>query len=552
MWRHALDLVVGTIIVAAIYFSLANLPLPVMAIAYLLGMIVGGFNGILFIVVVIMLVTAAWWRRPGIALAPFVFAGLWYASAVAERREVAAHEDPKLAERPVPSDLRSVRTLIIESQVTQLCCGQSTLLADGLIDRYVHVSLDDDHKVRGITATTLGRGGECSVADRERSTLLIRAGRTDECLRSETIDGVPDGVVVRMIPFARAYAAMGCCNRGTISLRSGGTETLQATWHYGKRAVRSFLPVFGTHGWGEPVPLWSQGSGGPMQLIEIGGPAFHHEDLAGAVYGIDWRAPLKVASAGASELAARAVALVNGTPHERQSALDLALTVQDQGFVNDELLGVVAAFVHRAGQGLTTTEKIMRFWSRLDDNRKRAFIEKVFARLEDPAEGADFNESTLYIHLPPEKFPGAADRAANIFTARDGLKPWQYELALRLANNAQMRVGRTVPETRQRMFAVLRDDDSEAFGRRAVAFKRVFPGWEDAERDVFSRKLNLVPDALLQEYLGKTGWNRWHTESGLTPATRDYRERAAVRIAAIKDEQLRSEAQRRFLPDRPN
>jgi hypothetical protein len=542
MWRHILDLVIGTIIVAAIYFGLANLPLPIMAFAYVFHLIVGGFNGILFVVVAIMLIVAAWWRRPGIALAPFLFAALWFAAAVMQRMELEAREDPKLAERPVPADLRSIRTLIIESQTTQVCCGQTTLLADGLIDRYVHAFLDNDHKVSRIVAYGLGRGDECSAEDRERSILLVRTGRTDECIRSRTIDAIPDGVVVRMHAFAAAYAAMGCCNRGTISVRTDGNESLRATWYYGKRAVLSYLPLFGTHGWGEPVPLWSSGSGGPAQLVEIGGPAFHQEELAAAVYGIDWRAPLKPAVASAPELVRRAAALVQ-LPRwgDRLPALDIALKVQDQGFVNDDLLDVVAALVHGAGQGLTNTEQIMRFWQRLDDDHKRAFIERVFARMENPAEGYDFNECVLSFFLPPAKFPGFAARAADIFSQRRDLKPWQYELALRLAKAGQ-----------RPMFDSLSNDQSEAFARRAVAFKRVYIGATDEEREFFSRRLDLVPDQFLREYLGRTGWHRFPPEKASENAIRDYRQRAAVRIAAIRDERLRRDAGENFRPERPD
>jgi hypothetical protein len=483
-----------------------------------------------------------------------LFAALWFSAAVMQRLEVEATEDPKLAERPVPAELRSIRTLIIESQVTQVCCGQFTLLAEGLIDRYVHVFLDNNHRLSRIIAYRLGRRDECSAEDRGRSVLLARAGRIDECIRSETIDAIPDGVVVRMHAFAAAYAAMGCCNRGTISVRSDGNESLRATWYYGKRAVLAYLPLFGTHGWGEPVPLWSRGSGGPGQLVEIGGPGFHHEELAAAVYGIDWRAPVKPAVATAPELVQRAAALVKLEKFgDRLPAIDIALKVQDQGFVNDDLLGVVAEFVESAGQGSTLATQIMRFWGRLNDDNKRTFIERVFARMENPAEGRDFNECTLSFHLPPAEFPGVAARAGGIFSSRRDLKPWQYELALRIARNsgAGFRSPEYVSE-QHRMFVALRDDQSNAFARRAVAFKRVYFGATDEEREFFSRRLDLVPDWLLKEYLHKTGWHRSQNDKTLSDATRDYRQRALVRIAAIRDEPLRRDAQQTFFPERPD
>ena len=298
MWRHLLDLVVGTIVVAAIYFALADLPLPVMAIAYLLGMIVGGFNTILFIVVVIMLVVAARWRRPGIALAPFLFAGLWYASAVAQRMAVEAHEDQKLAEWPVPAELRGARTLIIASQVTQLCCGQTTLLADGLIDRDADVFLDHDHKLSRIEAYTLGRGGECSAEDRAWSVLLACAGRTEDCIRRERVNAIPDGIAVRMIPFAAAYAAMGGRNRGTISLRAGGLVPRRPPGITASaRCARSAAVRNARLGRAGAVLVMAGQRRASTAGRRSGGPAFHHASLPARAHGIDWRAPVKAATA---------------------------------------------------------------------------------------------------------------------------------------------------------------------------------------------------------------------------------------------------------------
>ncbi len=100
------------------------------------------------------------------------------------------------------------------------------------------------------------------------------------------------------------------------------------------------------------------------------------------------------------------------------------------------------------------------------------------------------------------------------------------------------------------MFAALQGDEGEAFARRAIAFKRVFLFAPDEEREFFSQRLDLVPDRFLKEYLRRTGWHRSPNETALSEATREYRQRALVRIAAIRDEQLRREAQENFRPER--
>jgi hypothetical protein len=103
-------------------------------------------------------------------------------------------------------------------------------------------------------------------------------------------------------------------------------------------------------------------------------------------------------------------------------------------------------------------------------------------------------------------------------------------------------------DEQRRRFHVIRDDASDAFVSRVLAFKRVYLNRNDEEREFLALQLDRVPDARLEQFLRAAGWNSPHPV--LTPMTRVLRERAAVRIAAVKDNKLRRELQDRFRFDR--
>ena len=63
-------------------------------------------------------------------------------------------------------------------------------------------------------------------------------------------------------------------------------------------------------------------------------------------------------------------------------------------------------------------------------------------------------------------------------------------------------------------------------------------------------QLDRVPDAMLEQFLIATGWHRSPHEPNATATTRMLRERAAARIAAVKDNKLRRDLQERFRLDR--
>jgi hypothetical protein len=546
MIRHILTLLLGLAILAGVYWMLASWPFRAIALAYLLLVITGALNFVWMAVVIGMMIFGAFRKHPGLVAAPPLFFAIWFGASVANRYKVDAETDPSLANRVVAAELKDIRTVTLVTRATRGCCGQVSLLANGLIDRYVHAYDDEKGHIGPISLTRLVAARDCTTDELRQSELLQRAGRIDECLKTTTIDAIPDGLVIRM-QVRPYYPMVGCCTVGTISTRQNGEERAVATWHSGRQIVLSYVPLFGIPNAPDPtLSLWDGFAGGPFQMIWIGGPAFTGEDLAAAAYGIDWAAPPKAADVGTAELIRRAVEISRGPT--RAAALDIALKVQGKGVVDDDVLGVVSSFIETASVGSPSYDQIQRFWFKLNPDQQRKFIELVVARMQDPMVGFDYNRAELPFHLGPGRFPGVADLALRIFEDRRDLKTWQYELALRLAKNGQIpfKSAQYVAEQRQR-FRSIQDDTSDAFVSRAIAFQRVYFLSSDEQREFFAQQLDRVSDALLEQFLIAAGWHRnSQDEAALTATTRLLRERAAVRIAAVQDEMLRRNLDERF------
>lgn len=545
MIRHIVTLILGLAILAAVYWLLGSRSFPVLALAFLMHIIAGGFNVVWMIVVMGMMMFGAIRKHPGLIAAPPLFFAIWFGASVWSRYQVEATTDPSLAVRTVPAELKTIRTVTLVTQGVRGCCGQVSLLADGLVDRYVQAADDGKGHIGPIQMTELAAAKDCTADELRNSELLQRAGRIGDCLKTTTIDSIPDGLVVRM-KVRPYYPMVGCCTVGTLNVRQNGEERVAATWHSGRRVVLSYAPLFGRPNLPDPtLSLWEGFSGGPSQMVWVGGPSFTGEDLAAAAYGIDWAAPPKTPDVSTAELIRRAAEISKGP--SRTAALDIALTVQAKSGVDDELLGVMASFIELSSLPSNVRESLQKFWYKLDPGQQRKFVDLIVARMQDPAIGFDYNSVMLPFHWDAEKFPGIADQAQRIFEERGDLKTWEYELALRLANKTVYQSDQYADEQRQR-FRVIRDDASDAFVNRVLAFKRVYLIRNEEEREFFARQLDRVPDARLEQFLQAAGWNSPHP--ALSPMTRLLRERAAARIAAVKDDKVRRDLLDRFRIDR--
>lgn len=446
--------------------------------------------------------------------------------------------DPQVSERILPANLRDNRTLIVEEGAT--CCGHIKFVADGAVDRYVQVTSNERGTTTAITAHHLGRGAQCTPEARRQSALLAQVGRTDECMLSETLSEVPDGLLLRYVwkrPDS-SYFYFYCCSEGQFIQRIGGVERQVASWWHGERRLLTYLPLGymfqrGVRG------LWAFDVGGPYQIADVGGPAFHTAAMAEAVYGMTWNGALAPARIDTEELRRRAAALLasedSGT---RVAAINLILSLQAQGKVDDDLIRMAASLI---GYDHTIREKISKFRFGLTTEQNRVFIDHLFKRLEDPNEGplSDFAVSAFDVIGPETIIAAYRGRAEEIFVDRRDLRRWQYQLALRIA--VDIRSYRN-PEVQERLFRSLRDDTTPAFPRRALTFTTVFIARTDDERRLFARRLDLVPDSLLETYVRQAGWNRTLHEKETSGATHEFRRKARERAARATDDLVRRNA----------
>ncbi|MGY4309577.1 hypothetical protein ACVIJ6_006820 [Bradyrhizobium sp. USDA 4369] len=530
MIRHISALVLGLAVLAGIYAFLASLTSVLgEGIGFIFIWVQALYPGLLpliwFSAVVGIVIIGGYRRLPGLTAAPFVFFAAWCCVSVWNRYELGNSTDPSLSDRPIPVELRTLRTLTLVLDYPEggePCCGSTALLAERIIDRYVHVQIDQQGHVVAIRSTQLSEAKDCDADELRRSAPLQQSGRTDQCLKRTTLDSIPDGVVVRMQLMKPTSVSHGCCNVGTINVRQDGKERLAATWRYGQQSVLSYLPLFKSNF--PATPLWRYAEVGPHQLVEIGGPAFKPQDLAAAIYGIDWAAPPRLAQVSDAELSQRAKQLAQ--TNNSLAALDIAFQAESKGYMDDVLIGVASQFINSPYE-----QQLYRFWSGLDSNNKRKFIEDVIVRISDStAGGGDYSQARLQIQMRREQLTAYMPQAEAIFANRRDLKPWQYEMALRLAMNDPFGFRNDgYRDEQRRRFESLWDDTSEAFARRAIAFKRVYFPPNDKERAFFAQHLDRVPDALLEEFIRQVGLRN----------AGEFSQSIRERINAVRDARLK-------------
>ncbi|WP_139031530.1 hypothetical protein [Bradyrhizobium sp. ORS 375] len=535
-------LLAGLIILAAVYGGLGVTPFPAAWFLFLAPLLFTALNAAWIAVAAGVLMYGMARNRPGLMAAPPVFFACWCAASIVDRTMVASSADPVLFRRDVPADLRELRSLTVVGNGSSR--GYARLLADGTIDQYVQATEAGTGGPGLIRMTRLAEVQQCSSGDMRASDSLQAAGRIDQCLRTTTIDAIPDGLVVRMT-LQQAY---GCCAEGTISIRRNGEETVAATWRSERRRVLSYVPLFGPVGDG-PTPatsLWKGGAGGPWQVVWAGKPGFSETDLAAAVYGIDWNAPLDIVQVDNAELARRAAEISKGPNHD--AALDLALELQRRNYTGDDVLGIVASKIEWAFSGSNVERKASEFFRHLRPLEKARFVDLILDRIQDPSIGSDNLHTEFGFNTSFET--AQSERALRIFEQRNDLKVWQYEQALRIAQDGRIRFAPDEFAAEQdRRFAFLRQDASPAFVRRTLAFGQVYFRPRDHQRDYFGSQLDRVPDAMIEEFLRAVGWFHSYDETTTTEATRRLRDRAAIRIAAVIDAKLRRDLQDRFRLD---
>lgn len=540
MQRHLLDSLIGILLFVAAYYAMAQASIEQLPHApILLIAMIAAYYIVPVVLVTILLTLGITRRRPGLALSPLLFFVLWAGAATAQRLVILHTEDPQLADRSLPRNLRDNQVLIVEEH--QACCRHIKLLADTGVRSYVQLTKDDKGKITALTSHRLARGDACRPEDFRNAVMLARAGRTDECVATEKLTEVPDGLLLRLVRMRWYEGSFVCCDEGQFVLRSGGAERTAATWRHGYRRVLTFLP-FGMYVSTQVGGLWDFKIGGPFQRVAVGGPSFDTGAMTAAVYGVNLQDPITPAKLDAAEIKRRALALLDSKDiFRRTSAIDLALELQTARRVDDDVIRAVTRLV---GNDYTIQDKLRNFASRLTPDQQRAFMDLLFARLEDPNDDtplAEFGESATRGIGPRPIVDDYRQRAEDLFVHRRDLKRWQYQIALYIATGAVRFKSPAYAAAQERLFQSLRDDLTPSFVPRTLAFSTVFFLRTDDERRLFAERFDLVPDRALEAYR-RVGWHPTHGETQPSEAIRTFRERARERAARAQDELVRKHA----------
>ena len=448
-------------------------------------------------------------NQPAYALAPVVFYVGWYAVSVDMRRDVERLERAGNFAPAVPPGTSSYRTLIIDDYNGSGI--NPNVVANGLVDRLVKVTRDNDYKeIKSITETTLARDGDCSAQERNRSVDLFKAGRIDECYRARTLKSVPDGLVIAYrYKVGIVHRAIGCCNELQVNRREEGKEEPLFVWRQGYASVLSYFPFYGGPGafMGTVQPGVWDSSGGPWQIVRYGAPDIERHAAVKAIYGIAPDAPPTTAPAlSPADLMARAETFSRGDPSQRNAVASLLAQIKARGAVDDRWLRTAATLVGR-DSFITRAQELSQLVGDLPQAQRITFADHVLAQLETPITCLDCHGSEVrwWWMRKATDLKRYTDRAEQIFERHD-LQLWQYEAALRIVdiNHALARDAKD-QNLRRDLFNSVVADTSVAFSDRAVAFRRVVHPANDAEReaqrDAVATKVDLVTDAMLDQFI---------------------------------------------------
>ncbi len=197
---------------------------------YLTAFTLGIFGGVgMFISaalplgVAVFLILQAARGRPAYAAAPVLFFCGWALTSVGIRQQLSL-EAAKVAPPAIDRGLVKNKTLIVDDFLK----FSRTFVTEGVVDRLVEISYEDNNRskpIRSIRQTTLARGQECSDADKQRSSLLRAAGRTEECLKETTLSEIPDGLQI-LYPRGILGGRVGLVHSRRLSSTASGKRTL--------------------------------------------------------------------------------------------------------------------------------------------------------------------------------------------------------------------------------------------------------------------------------------------------------------------------------------
>jgi hypothetical protein len=539
LWPHLWRLVASLLFLAGIFWFL--LPPAAFVLAPLMILFgAGPVNFVWFAVIALLVYYGVTRTQPAYALAPVVLYIGWCAASVDMRRDVERIERAGNYAPAVPPGTASYRTLIIDDFNGSGI--NPNVLANGLIDRLIKVTRGYDQKeIKSITERLLVREG-CTTQERIYSSDLSKAGRVDECYRERKLDAVPDGLVIAYrYKTDIVHGAIGCCNELQVNRREQDNEEPLFVWRQGYARVLAYTPFYGGPGafMGTVQPGIWESSGGPWQTVRYGAPDIERYTAVKAIYGIGPNdPPIPAAPISTDDLLARAQALSQGDPVQKNAVASLLNKVKARGPVDDRWLRIAATLIG-GDSFLTRAQEVNELLRNLPQEQRVTLAGYVMERIATSGICSDCpgSESRWFSWMSnaPE-LKRYTDRAEEIFERTD-LQLWQYEAALRLININGALAKDANKSLRRQLFASIVSDTSAAFSDRAVAFRRVVhPADEterEAQRDAVAAKIDLTTDAMLDQFISAY-WS-FKDAQGASPETARQIADLCARIARIAD-----------------
>ena len=474
-------------------------------------------------------------NKPGLVLAPFIFHLCWFGASVASHRAFLAGLDPKVWSTAISEEARRQRTLIADSyQIVD-----RKIIADGHVDRLVKVKRDGStHKLINIEEISIAKGEECSLEEKQASSQLRNAGRTDECFKSRDLTAIPDGLVIER--FERREA--GCCAETQARLRTGGEERPLFSWFQGFGYALEPFPRF----------YWL---GGPfMELVRFGLEDIEPITMESAVYGVappypmDHERTLPAPPLSAKDAVDRAQSLAGLTNVSPRTVISFLTKARAKGTADERSLDIVASMVGHDSEGWLA---VLEYANDLNSEQTSVLFEKILQRLETPGIcndcfGKRFNSNYWKLLRDRLSHPDElAERAKRIFAERSDLAAWQYEGSLLIMKA----LGPSYPASENfiqgPILSMLLADNTQAYSDKAIAYLIVAAkGFQSTNVwPIAASKFDLVRDQDLKQYISGF-WGLYLSSLVARNASKEQLLQAAKvceRISHISDPGLRGE-----------
>jgi hypothetical protein len=483
--------------------------------------------------------------KPGLAVAPLVFAVIWLTVSVVQRAWIQAVLDPPLSSASVNPVTVANRTLIMVGDRSI----DRKIIADGHIDHLINVWRDrgEPNTISSIENVSIARGEPCKTEKMPPFTDGRIPAMPDECFVSISLAELPDGLVVEQIgqdllrPVTQAR------------LRLQGKERLLFSWISGASAILSYFPTFALPD--SPTGIW-EARRGILQVVRYGVSDNSSAKMVGAIYGVTSSYQVNYGGAepvvpplNAADTLDFAVTFARQAGASPRSVAALLVAARDKGLVDGRSIIIAASLIGHNNAGWNAATD---FAKGLTNDQTEQLIEQMLKRLETP-QICDRCVTSRYASHPalqgwklrerlsnPEPIQ---DRAIKILVHAHDLAMWQYEGALKI-------MAALGPQEYPDYDAYFEDsilplillDDTSAYSDKAIAFLRTYPRRGNSQGVRLAAKLDLVRDRDLHEYIiGNWSSDLKRLAMHERPEKYEIAAKACKRISRIKDPVVRDQ-----------